>query len=239
MKFYFRDNPNFLEPNDLETSVWRYMDLEKLQLLIQNNKLYLTRVDLFHDQHECSFPIKNITSIKRLEKTGNSSFMGNELSRSKLKKSYYVSSWRLDNYESDAMWKLYCPEGIGVAIKTSYSKLRNSIPENCYLGLVNYIDYKTEKFAVENRLAPVMHKRKSFSFENEVRIVFPERKFWVSNPDDNEENFKLIDFDFSAIIEKVVVSPYAQQGYYDVVANIPQLEGILSEWSEMKDEPLY
>lgn len=236
---YSNGNPNFKEPDDLEKSVWRYLDLAKLLSLIHSNSLYLTRADQFKDIYEGSFPLKNVELMEKMETEGLKSFIGDYTHRSKLKKTYYVSCWRMDNYESEAMWKLYCPEGVGVAIKTSFRKLKNCLPSDCHIGMVNYIDYTTDKFNLEDRLAPIVHKRISFSFEQEVRIVWPHRKFWTSDPDKNDEISKEIDINFSSLIEKIVVSPYAPEWFYNVVSNIPELKNILCEWSDMKKTPSY
>lgn len=232
-------NTSFIQPEDLDQKVWRYLDLGKLLSLVQTNKLYLTRADFFSDIFECSFPVKMVDKMNNCEKNGSISFMGTSEDRSKLKKSFYVNCWRIGSYESDAMWKLYCPDGIGVAIITSYRKLRDSIPDNCYIGLVTYLDYQKDTFKSENRLEPIIHKRNSYLFEQEVRIVLPNREYWTSDGNQNNKEGELIDFNLSSIVEEVVVSPYAQKWYHDVVANIPEVKNLLRDWSELRSSPTY
>lgn len=54
---------------------------------------------------------------------------------------FFASCWRASDDESEAMWQRYCPSGQGVAIQTTYAKLRDSLPDHTHIGLVSYIDH--------------------------------------------------------------------------------------------------
>lgn len=54
---------------------------------------------------------------------------------------FFSSCWRASDDESEAMWQRYCPSGQGVAIQTTYAKLRDSLPDHTHIGLVSYIDH--------------------------------------------------------------------------------------------------
>ena len=52
------------------------------------------------------------------------------------------------------MWKLYSESGFAVAIQSTYPRLVDALPGDgdhpCYVGVVNYTDYRTEGMATGN-----------------------------------------------------------------------------------------
>jgi hypothetical protein len=41
----------------------------------------------------------------------------------------FVSCWSASEYESHALWRIYCPSHHGVALQTTFSKLAGSVGE--------------------------------------------------------------------------------------------------------------
>lgn len=150
------EHPCFPQPSDSTVIVWRYLDLAKFIWLLENQKLYLSRLDLLNDPHEGSTPrflaeqwnqqllqFSLDSCWERLvQKFGSD--LGNERFIAEIpkikqqilqmraankdrRKYLYVNCWHLGNPESEAMWRLYCPGNNGVAIQTSYRKLVESI----------------------------------------------------------------------------------------------------------------
>jgi hypothetical protein len=87
------------------------------------------------------------------------------------RKTMYVNRWHMAKHESQATWKLYTSMNDSICIRSTYEKLWQCLPENVYLGKVTYVDYEIEAFSSVNLLNPIMHKRSSFSHEQEVRAV--------------------------------------------------------------------
>jgi hypothetical protein len=77
------------------------------------------------------------------------------------------------------MWKIYMPSGAGIAIRSDYGRLTNCFLEPnvkdtpIYTKKVKYIDYQRETINAQNILNPVIHKRKNFEYENEIRAYSP------------------------------------------------------------------
>jgi len=97
-----------------------------------------------------------------------------------IRKSSYVCSFHMNSLESAALWSIYSKEMQGVAIQSTFSRLCNCFhiePEHeVHIGKVKYIDYSTETIPVsKNVCTPIIHKRKSFEHEKELRavILFP------------------------------------------------------------------
>ena len=78
------------------------------------------------------------------------------------------------------------------------------------IGEVNYINYETQGFSVENSFNFIMHKRMSFSHERELRAIL-----WERGADAQSYKAQIgpsglnIEVDLPALIERVYVSPTA------------------------------
>lgn len=119
-----KEGMKFQQPADENAKVWRYMDTSKFIWLISNNKLYFPRSDLLEDKFEGS--ITKITQELRNEKLKEHPEYSPQQIQDYSKdnrKGVFVNSWRMDEHESEAMWKLYCPNNEGIAIQTKYSSL--------------------------------------------------------------------------------------------------------------------
>lgn len=168
-----------------------------------------------------------------------------------MKRDCYVNCWHANEAESEAMWRLYCPGRRGVAIQTTYEKLDASLPATVLLGRVTYIDYETRMVteAMINGLSRLMHKRLAFEHEREIRaLIWRSAKLLADDvtleawPSD-EPPATGVPWDLSAVVERVFVTPYAEEWYRDVVMQVilrfvPALADRLF-WSQMKGIPLY
>lgn len=169
------EHPCFPQPQDGSIRVWRYLDLAKFVWLLENQKLYLSRLDLLNDPYEGTTP-KWLAAVRDQQLR---EFGGERLETQapqiiqQSRRSLYVNCWHLGSIESEAMWRLYCPGENGVSIQTTYTKLVESIAydEVLYVGQVTYINYESQVFPLDNMFYRVMHKRISFAHEQEVRLV--------------------------------------------------------------------
>ncbi|MBN1639089.1 MAG: hypothetical protein JW866_08985 [Ignavibacteriales bacterium] len=190
-----------------DTIIWRYMDLWKFLDIIENNKLYLTRLDQFEDKYEGRIPkriTKNLEENNPLKKT-------DDYSEYAFKKSTYVSSWNIEQNETYPLWKIYSDYKTAVAIKTTIKRLIDSISNNernQYIGKVNYLKPEGSYIFRGNLFQLALDKRDYFIFEKEVRII-------STLPSENtEELFKLpkgfkIDIDSDKLIEEIYLAPLA------------------------------
>ena len=226
--------------------VWRYLDLAKFIWLLEYQKLHLARLDLLNDPHEGSTP-SFVADIRdqQLRELGSPQIL-EQLSQVSLqsRKALYVSCWHLGNSQSEAMWRLYCSNDNGVAIRTTYKKLVESIDYDPYLyiGRVTYLDYETQGFPQGNLFYPVMHKRISFAHEQEVRLVKTLPNFWGLQSDLSPSGL-VVEWPIEPTIDAIFVNPYAPDYYFDVVKSviqrtIPNLVDRL-HWSKMRATPRY
>jgi hypothetical protein len=199
-------------PSDSNIAVWRYWELWKLLSSLQTKKLYLALLDevrVKFDPYEASVPASTHNDQVPIF-AGNSSmqqFFGQsepvmplapcarlnednwtrvERLRRGLLRCAHVSCWR-SGEESEAMWRLYCPGGDGVAVRTTFAKLRDSVtdPHTC-VSEVKYFDYKTGRFLRHKHdWDPAFHKRIAFKHEQEVRVFRHDVADWRKASEDD------------------------------------------------------
>jgi hypothetical protein len=236
-------HPCFPQPADPLVKVWRYMSLPKLISLVRSDALHLARLDRFTDPYEGSTTERTVAGIdqflKQLTPTGGYHEMYDIYKRNR--ESMFVSCWHANEDESEAMWRLYGTAGGSVAIQTTYSKLTASVEHepDVYIGFVRYVDYNRASFPDANVFYPVMHKRRSFSHEREVRLVR-----LVASPEPTQAPTILtMPWAVETYTEYVYVDPYAPEYYFDAVHAVlemmcPPLVSRL-QWSHMKAAPRF
>ena len=177
----YEPHPIFMQPEDEGVKVWRYMDFTKLVSCIDAQCLFFARADTFDDPFEGSYPKMNVTARKPvpigIPLDGHERYIKAmarlEEFNKKWPKFTAINCWHMNEHESAAMWKLYLKSNEGIAIQSTYRKLRLSLidEEKVFLGVVKYIDYEKEWIDAGNLFSPFVHKRRSFEHEREVRAL--------------------------------------------------------------------
>lgn len=221
--------------------VWRYMSFAKFVWAIQNRCLWLCRADLLGDPWEISLsgaqlqhvidrhPISPIgeapreTAIERAQR-----IIG--LWRRKT----FVNCWNRSPHESNALWKIYCENVDGVALQTTYEKLKQ-IGGRYPLHPVTY-PAPGSNTRTPTHADLVTQKRPMFAYEDEVRIVFHDE-----NDEVGATRGVRLDFDFERLIESVRVHPEANDSFFDTVQTTvdtyaPNFAGTVV-WSDMALRP--
>ncbi|MGZ3273179.1 MAG: DUF2971 domain-containing protein [Caulobacteraceae bacterium] len=128
------------------------------------------------------------------------------------------------------MWKIYGAPGPGIAVLTSARKIGaalSGLGHTFYLGKVGYIDPEMEPLDIGNIFNCVTVKRKSFSYEHEVRLVFwnhllldePNLEWDCIARTYNKPPFSTwpegmeVSCDLQMLISRVVVSPFVPPWY--------------------------
>ena len=239
--------------------LWRYMDLGKFISLIGKKKLYFASLESFEDLFEGakgvayrkdkwdSFyldvfkqAIQTAPGINKKELTQqyieeNALRLLSEMDNlgKRGRKITFVSCWYCNQYESEAMWKLYSGNiKNAIAIQTTYQQLYEALGRDpsIEIGKVRYIDY-AKRFSSVN--GSHWYKRKSFEYEQEVRAVV---KDFNASGNGIEK-----DIDVEKLINAVYISPYAPKWFMDVVCDVLKKYGLDKPvcHSEMKETPFY
>jgi len=138
----------------------------------------------------------------------------------------YVNCWHMSAHESAFLWSNYASLTDGIAIRSTIGRLCDSVssePRPIYVGPVRYIDYRKEGIREDNVFNAFFCKRKSFDPERELRACFSHltegvglsAKSITANP-----TGIAIPCSISALVDEVIVSPFAPDWSLDVVSNV-------------------
>ena len=226
----------FIQPDNEDIKIWRYMDFTKFISLIDTSKLFFTRGDNFDDPLEGSWPKKNVEeraniSYKLLIDDPKKHIEAVSNTMKKFSKYFAINCWHENEYESAAMWKLYLKSNEGIAIQSNYRQFKESIidEEKVYIGKVKYIDYETDYIRSHNSFSAFLHKRKSFEHEKEIRAII--NKFLIEeDPNSDFDNLNLdketiinglpILVDLKILIQNIYISPSTPIWFSDLVGKV-------------------
>jgi len=162
------------------------------------------------------------------------------------RRNYYMNCWHAASHESIAMWKIYASPGAGVAIVSNGARLETALASNSqrlYLGAVRYEDPNVLQIGTSNAFDTLMVKRTSYSYEQEVRLVYWDiEDIHDPLPDFswNEEIMRFdnivedpralkpglsLECDIDILIERVVISPFAPLWYLEMIERLKKQLG--------------
>ena len=176
-----------------ESKLWRYMDLSKFLSMIGKKTLYFASAESFEDIFEGAKgtlerkekwdtfyldffrnAIQTAPGMKPEDLTGkyieeNAARLLSEMNASgnAERKRTFISCWHCNEFESEAMWKLYSTNvKNALAIQTTYQQLYEALDKDpaIEIGKVKYIDF-SKRFSSVN--GSFWYKRKSFEHERE------------------------------------------------------------------------
>ena len=203
------------------------MSTAKFLALLNTSQLYFVRADKFEDPYEGTLPKAVVGNIKSGEWPTIYSASQDQRSCS------YVNCWHLNNYESEAMWKTYAPGDATIGIRTTLGNLKKSFNKefkfNVYLGSIRYIDYENDMLLMQNLLEPLLHKRKSFEHEKEIRAII---NTLLLNPGgviaaEQWPNHGInVDINLQCLLQTIFISPSSQAWYRDIIEQTLSVYGL-------------
>lgn len=229
--------------------VWRYMTFTKFMSLVDRSALYFARVDRLGDPFEGSYGRRNLTGDLRQEemapayseKMPGGGFRGRVESvpmspeqrraiRSLGQRRTYANCWHMNDCESAAMWSVYSRSGEGIAIQSTFRRLRESFispdhDQRVSISVVKYFDHEIEAVPETNIFMPYLHKKRSFDFEHELRVLCAGVGGSAGEGGLNPETFptlpgKYIDVSLSTLIECVYVAPKSPGWLTELVQSV-------------------
>lgn len=232
----YKEHPDFEPPKNINSRIWRYMDLPRFLSLIESSSLYFTRADKFADPYEGAIPKLHKESMESyFSEFDNAEEMKQELLDlfEINRKMTLINCWYQSEYESDAMWQLYSNNGI--AIQSTFDRFTKAISvakESIYIGQVKYIDYEKEGLYFLNALTPFLFKRQSFEHEKEIRaVIWHTENDKISTeldkvPIEILEHGKLVEINIEELIELIYVSPTAPSWFHKLIITMLKRYGI-------------
>ncbi|WP_340701367.1 DUF2971 domain-containing protein [Brevibacillus borstelensis] len=235
-------------------TVWRYMDLKKFEDLLNSKSLFFAKPSAFIDPLEGSYSKWDIESFRE---DGEFPFITSREYMKKVQDFAAVSCWHINEHESAGMWDLYLNSKDGIALKSDYNSLYNSMNDlryRLFSGKVQYIDFDNEMTS-RNIYDTLFYKRKSFSHENELRLMiiasrydewYLERTFEMegipfnkvdekmeeleeSSYEFSHEKGTLIPYDLNKLIHGIYVSPRSSPAVVDDVKKMVLNNGLANK----------
>lgn len=208
-----------LDPEDLETPIFRVFNFQRLLELFSSKKNTLVRPALWDD------PLENY--VLRVAMNAFNDHPHNfDFST---KDRFYGQCWSMLE-ESDAMWRIYSPEKTGVKVKTTISNLLQSLSTaqessngKHYVGKVKYLADETLRAKLQDRFwlsaeaentdsqaASLLFKRLEFEHEKEIRLIY------LNNDQQYADNLFRYSVDPAILFDEIQFDPRLSGELFDV-----------------------
>jgi hypothetical protein len=144
----------------------------------------------------------------------------------------------MNEEESPAMWKLYTSQNESICVRSTYKRLAALLPPESMFGCVRYIDYARDRFNTNEVLNYIVHKRKSFEHEREIRAVIYDNNIKFERV---EAKALIVPIDIGNLVEEIFVSPTSQASLSEVVTGLAEKYGLKApvRQSQVNDPPAY
>lgn len=235
----FEQHEEFEQIED-SSVLWRYQDLPRYLDLLLKKQLFFCRIDKYEDPFEGRYNKKTAKDfLKKDEKAEPSEKEKGEpelveedvreMNERLYEKRTFVTanSWHVNSSENFAMWKIYAKGHYGIALQTTYERLKESFgvtKKPIHIGKVRYYDESIDLLPYnKNSLTPFLTKRHIYEYENEVRCCYliDEDGADTFNWEEQDNlNGIFIPVDLDIMIEKIYISPYSPGWIKDIVEGI-------------------
>lgn len=212
------------------SKIWKYMDFAKFVGMLYQKSLFFPKPSLFVDNHEGSYSALDVNNILNDPLSYLTVPVDENLSKAEKRRQLHeyikqmhdyvgVNCWHLNEEESAGMWNLYLKSDEGIAICSTLDKLFTSINDKrfrTYVGQVQYINFNSEMASL-NPYETLFYKRRSFSHENEIRLLA------FDDPNHRRFNHKdgaYVDCNLHTLIDEVYVSPTSPEWLKEVVQSV-------------------
>src|SRR5882724_602113 len=128
------------------TIIWRYMPLSKFETFVQSSALWFAAASSFTDRFEGTKAAAEAGARDRLWDRLGVSEEQRETIRGFTdwnRQFSFVNCWMMNTNESDLMWRANVGGG-GVAIESTYGRLRSVLPDWVLIHEVEYIDHEKD-----------------------------------------------------------------------------------------------
>lgn len=204
------------KPTDENSKIWRYMDFPKFVSLLHKN-LFLVQSWYLKDKFEGYW------------KKTNAAF---DEHQKKLRRYTCVSCWQQNESESAHMWDVYPKSNNGIAIQSTFIKLRRSVEKvknknlDLYYGKVDYEE--SLKLMPGLTFEPYFFKKQYFEEDKEIRLLYQEMDLGMQQGTkiDFVKHGIDIKVDLDRLIESIIISPNADKWFFDLVQSVVDKYGL-------------
>ena len=224
----YEQHPNCIEPENENIQIWRFIDFSKFVSMLMNNSLYFSGIKHMKDQFEGKFSNFTIEKIKK-------DYESKGISERTLKRNFvelpemfsrltFLNCWHMSEQEPSSMWKNYTYENKGIAIQSTYKKLRDSLTKSSdgiNISQIKYINYEKSEMKWGNMMEPLIHKRINFSDEREIRAILIKAPVRTGAYNLNDiPNGHHVPVDLDILIESITMAPMASSWMSELVNSV-------------------
>ena len=202
-----------------DTVIWRYFKFRRFMPVLEG-RFWFSRPFRFDDRWEGLFPPSYLRQTRRYADSKGIPHEEFALEfRKRLQRhrfGHFVNCWHISDDESDAMWKIYAPRKMGVAIQSTVGDINNCLRPH-RSGRVIYYDPSHEVLSPTIfGPADILFKRSCFSWEQEYRFWFDDEELLQAIEAGKEvaeaslssgSTFEISDM--PQLIQRIVVAPGA------------------------------
>jgi hypothetical protein len=232
----FKKHPSLKQIPE-KSKIWRYITLARFISLLQRKQLYFHNIRGFDDPFEGRYTPIDFDP----EKNPNYRIAFNNAKIDlDMEKAKFINAWHISDFESEAMWELYTNKKEGIAIQSTYSRIKNSFKsseEIIYIGKVRYLDRRNELTDLSDKDGILVNfvKDISYEFEKELRVLLylpksNDQTLKKDNTIDTNTRIKwdnalknggiYVQTDLDELIEGILISPFAEKWFTEVVESI-------------------
>jgi hypothetical protein len=163
------------------------------------------------------------------------------------KQGFFINCWCISDHELYPMWKAYTETGKGVAIKTTFHKLRKALEnsDKIIAKQISYCDFNDIsaeiiknppiyfKGGIMALLIDMLFKKHiPYETEQELRLILMDEDYLSLYPNDsilpdidvglyrNEKEFTLSNVDLMTLVDEIILHPGATSEFMDSVQKI-------------------
>ena len=229
------------QPKNPDMVIWRYMDITAFLALVQTSSLHFALLESLEDPHEGRNTLKGDSLHYLLTRSAAEAKRSQQQLNKLIRSRSYVNCWTGSEHENAALWKIYSSSGTVVALRSTYNKLVDALPNDYAVGCVKYINYTKAKplqFGTNSDFRYfhlVFHKRLEFSFEHEIRAAH----FRRDDVRPNSNGMSVMIDDLSQLIDAVRIRSTEPTWKIKVVEKLCKHYKLSFSRSRIDDEPLF
>lgn len=160
-----------------DSTIWRYMNFAKYVSLLSKG-LFFSRPDALGDDWEGTWSFKDVSRFREENKHLSVEQLNRKWSLKWHNKKQSIlqigiSCWHRSNCESAALWQIYMPRRLGVAVQSTPQRVVNSVRDTSRSLITRDVDYVNFDSAelCDDPIILLSRKRLEFAHEKELRFV--------------------------------------------------------------------
>ena len=203
-------------------TVWKYYKPPFFEKLLQSGELYLCQVSRFTDKAEARMNDFQLAAMEGMYKDTPETLVALRAFHESIRQRSWVTCFSIADYEAAHMWKTFCDDSEGVAIRTTFQNLRLALHESGPLASEVYpasVRYEQIPYMPWKIGYLLFQKLPCYSDERELRLC-------ISRPEEQFQADKCtiegipLRVNLRRLIHRIYVHPTAPDSYFRKVRSL-------------------